>query len=192
MFAFQIGPPIGAYFASRPVELGSSLGIELNVYAAPAILTLVLLLAETAFLHIALPETRGKGPAVDLDDLEDTKPAANGHALKTSRATTVEKRLSLLKSLRKMHFLFLGLFSGVEFTLTFLTFDRESLRVFLSMPHIRAIRPDFRVDNIICLRSYSIRLEQHTKRKAHRIHRYRQCTSPRRIRPSCSLQSRRT
>ncbi|EIM88313.1 MFS DHA1 sub-family [Stereum hirsutum FP-91666 SS1] len=120
---FCIGPPIGAYFASRPVELGSSLGIELNVYAAPAILTLVLLLAETAFLHIALPETRGKGPAVDLDDLEDTKPAANGHALKTSRATTVEKRLSLLKSLRKMHFLFLGLFSGVEFTLTFLTFD---------------------------------------------------------------------
>jgi len=29
----------------------------------------------------------------------------------------------MLKALRKLHFLFLGIFSGIEFTLTFLTFD---------------------------------------------------------------------
>src|SRR6267154_5848833 len=59
---FCIGPPIGAYFASRPVVLGQTKlgGTELNVYAAPAILTLILLVAETVFLAIALPETRGK------------------------------------------------------------------------------------------------------------------------------------
>ncbi|KAF8974461.1 MFS general substrate transporter [Flammula alnicola] len=59
---FCIGPPIGAYFASRPIPRSAdSWGPELNVYAAPAILTLVLLVAETAFLAVALPETRGKG-----------------------------------------------------------------------------------------------------------------------------------
>src|ERR1700733_10479264 len=38
---FCIGPPIGAYFASRPVMFGQTKlgGAELNVYAAPAILT---------------------------------------------------------------------------------------------------------------------------------------------------------
>ncbi|KAI0068789.1 MFS DHA1 sub-family, partial [Artomyces pyxidatus] len=125
---FCIGPPIGAYFASRPVELGSSLGLELNVYAAPAILTLVLLLAETLFLMIALPETRGKAhapPPAEKTNGANSNGAANGvdHKPKTSRAKTVEQRITLLKSLRSLHFLFLGIFSGVEFTLTFLTFD---------------------------------------------------------------------
>ncbi|ETW83894.1 major facilitator superfamily [Heterobasidion irregulare TC 32-1] len=125
---FCIGPPIGAYFASRPVALGASLGLELNVYAAPAILTLILLVAETAFLTIALPETRGKGPtSVPSKKVKEGKaPAngANGHTpSSSSRGATVQQRLQLLKALRRLHFLFLGLFSGVEFTLTFLTFD---------------------------------------------------------------------
>ncbi|KAA1466340.1 MFS DHA1 sub-family [Dentipellis sp. KUC8613] len=119
---FCVGPPIGAYFASRPVTaLGSSLGLELNVYAAPAILTLVLLVAETAFLAIALPETRGR--AIKAAPEKTNGKASNGQAQETSRAKTVAQRISLLKNLRRLHFLFLGLFSGVEFTLTFLTFD---------------------------------------------------------------------
>ncbi|KAI0322481.1 major facilitator superfamily domain-containing protein [Amylostereum chailletii] len=117
---FCIGPPIGAYFASRPVLLGSSLGIELNIYAAPAILTLVLLVAETLFLMLALPETRGKGPTLTKAEKLNGTSKTNG---KVSRAGTVEQRTSLLKALRRLHFLFLGIFSGVEFTLTFLTFD---------------------------------------------------------------------
>ena len=36
---------------------------------------------------------------------------------------TPEQRIKTLSVLRTLHFLFLGLFSGVEFTLTFLTFD---------------------------------------------------------------------
>jgi len=139
---FCIGPPIGAYFASQPVMLGQTKlgGTELNVYAAPAILTLILLVAETVFLTIALPETRGKrllhhvqsskkdndgrSSAVDSDRAlpEGTK------VTRDSGATVVpvrpaEQRIKTLKSLRVFHFLFLCVFSGVEFTLTFLTFD---------------------------------------------------------------------
>ncbi|CAA7259860.1 unnamed protein product [Cyclocybe aegerita] len=140
---FCIGPPIGAYFASRPLPQSvNSWGPELNVYATPAILTLVLLLAETAFLVVALPETRGKGANfVKQEDfkLKERKNAhtngngthVNGNGKHTTTTSngppkpkrTVESRVSLLKTLRKLHFLFLALFSGVEFTLTFLTFD---------------------------------------------------------------------
>ena len=132
---FCIGPPIGAYFASRPVALGQYLGTELNVYAAPAILTLLLLVAETVFLAVALPETRGKKPTVQGSKKTDERSAdftanstsSGGHTKKDEGAPPVrsaEERLKTLKSLRMLHFLFLLVFSGVEFTLTFLTFDR--------------------------------------------------------------------
>jgi hypothetical protein len=107
-----------------------SWGPELNVYAVPAILTLVLLVAETAFLMVFLPETRGKGARVHSEGkpratthANGTGKASNGGPPKPTRKQTTEKRIQLLKTLRQLHFLFLGIFSGVEFTLTFLTFD---------------------------------------------------------------------
>ncbi|KAF8272562.1 MFS DHA1 sub-family [Lactarius quietus] len=114
---FCIGPPIGAYFASRPVALGQYLGTELNVYAAPAILTLLLLVAETVFLAVALPETRGKKPTAQAD-VKASNTSGGGHTKKDEGApgSFCEQRLKTLKSLRIFHFLFL-------FTLTFLTFD---------------------------------------------------------------------
>jgi len=121
---FCIGPPIGAYFASRPLPSINTFGIELNVYAMPALLTLVLLTVETLFLIFALPETRGKGLRGKNEDKNTTEKATNG-TVKTARADTVQKRIELLNALGFVHFLFLGVFSGVEFTLTFLTFDRE-------------------------------------------------------------------
>ncbi|KAI0004885.1 MFS, DHA1 sub-family [Russula compacta] len=140
---FCIGPPIGAYFASRPVALGHTLlGTELNVYAAPAILTLVLLVAETAFLAVTLPETRGKRLGAQSSEKSDRRSgdhgregkeddvASDGHVNKdddgkasVAPVRPAEQRIKILKSLRVLHFLFLGIFSGVEFTLTFLTFD---------------------------------------------------------------------
>lgn len=139
---FCIGPPIGAYFASQPVMLGQTKlgGTELNVYAAPAILTLILLVAETVFLAIALPETRGKRLLVQSSEkINDGRSSAadgngaGGGGMKVKEddngATVApvrpaEQRIKTLKALRVFHFLFLGIFSGVEFTLTFLTFDR--------------------------------------------------------------------
>lgn len=112
--------------------------MELNVYAIPAIITLVLLTAETIFLIVALPETRGKGPILTAEEKGKAKASAtqtpNGKTNGTSvlsRKASVDKRIGLLKSLRRFHFLFLGIFSGVEFTLTFLTFDRKFCYVFI-------------------------------------------------------------
>lgn len=119
---FCIGPPIGAYFASRPLPSSmKALGLELNVYAVPAILTLVLLSLETVFLIVALPETRGRPVRIPQEEKAKVS-APNGKTL--SRKESVERRIGLLASLRNLHFAFLGIFSGVEFTLTFLTFDR--------------------------------------------------------------------
>lgn len=114
---FCIGPPIGAYFASRPVPLFvGALQMELNVYAVPALLTLVLLIAETLFLTVALPETRDTQPDKPEVHVNEKSNAA-------SAVRSVQERTEILRVLRELHFLFLGIFSGVEFTLTFLTFD---------------------------------------------------------------------
>jgi len=122
---FCIGPPIGAYFASKPLPASwNKWGIELNIYAAPAFLTFLLLIAETGFLIFALPETRVKRPTrqsglsaekVAKDDKKTT--------LSTISALSRKKRFVLLKTLGRLNFCFLVLFSGVEFTFTFLTFD---------------------------------------------------------------------
>lgn len=134
---FCIGPPIGAYFASRPLPQSfNSWGVEFNIYAVPAFITVVLLVAETVFLIVALPETRGTKPS---DHAADQKAAVNGQtkgskvngagtngngaAATALPKTTIAQRISTLKTLRQLHFMFLSLFSGVEFTLTFLTFD---------------------------------------------------------------------
>ncbi|KAG6856337.1 hypothetical protein H0H87_005455 [Tephrocybe sp. NHM501043] len=130
---FCIGPPIGAYFASRPLpQKVDTLGLELNIYAVPAFLTLILLVVETIFLMLFLPETRGTGSAVQgKDAFKSTAPSegkensgsANGNGAHISPKQPVEERIATLKTLRRQHFLFLGIFSGMEFTLTFLTFD---------------------------------------------------------------------
>jgi len=120
---FCIGPPIGAYFASKPLPAVSTFGIELNVYAVPAIITLVLLSLETIFLIVALPETRGKGIKSTPEATAKGNETNGTGAAKVSKPQSTEQRLQTLRSLRTLHLLFLGIFSGVEFTLTFLTFD---------------------------------------------------------------------
>ncbi|KAI6003747.1 major facilitator superfamily domain-containing protein [Pisolithus albus] len=92
---FCIGPPIGAYFASRPPPTSlHTMGVELNIYAVPAAVSIVL-------------------------SADQSFPGSNE---RLSQPTPV-KRLNLLKGLRRFHFFFLSVFSGMEFTLPFLTFD---------------------------------------------------------------------
>ena len=127
---FIIGPPIGAYFASQPVPASvRALGWELNVYAVPGILTLFLLVTETIFLAISLPETRRQGrrfaAPVKTDLTPKNVPETYDRGRQSAQQASTDERIGLLKRLRRLHFLFLCLFSGVEFTLTFLTFDRE-------------------------------------------------------------------
>jgi hypothetical protein len=133
---FCIGPPIGAIFSQQPLPSSVvGFGYELNVYAGPAILTLILLSIETLFLMVFLPETRGKSPRPTQTEKEKEKEKEKASAAaspkkssspappKISRKQSVEKRIALLKRLGRLHFAFLALFSGMEFTLTFLTFD---------------------------------------------------------------------
>lgn len=117
---FCIGPPIGAYFASRPLPETLNVGIELNIYAVPAMLTLVLLLAETAFLYVFLPETRSQKHR----SAKRSEPSASS-AKRHPKTQPASVRIGILRTLGQLHFLFLVLFSGAEFTLTFLTFDRK-------------------------------------------------------------------
>jgi len=100
------------------------MGIELNIYAVPAAISLLLLIVETVFLLVALPETRNLRPNYQADRI-----LAKGNQPPAKDLSRIgqQKRLSLLNTLRRSHFLFLSVFSGIEFTLTFLTFDCGSL-----------------------------------------------------------------
>jgi len=68
------------------------------------------------FLTVALPETRNTQP--DKPEVHVNEKSNAAFAVRS-----VQERTEILRVLRKLHFLFLGIFSGAEFTLTFLTFD---------------------------------------------------------------------
>ncbi|KAI1211841.1 MFS general substrate transporter [Annulohypoxylon truncatum] len=100
--AFTFGPALGAYLSSIAT-------VAANPFATAAAVSLTLIVVETIYLYIALPETlpsrTGKGTAKT-----NSKPAAvtrtNSHFL-----------------LNLVHFSFLLFFSGMEFSLPFMTYD---------------------------------------------------------------------
>jgi len=97
--SFTIGPAIGAYFAHFQVD---SLPTP---FSCSALIALVLLIIETLFIAYALPETRPKSQTIE-------------------KQTVVSKSQALeLEKLGWIHFGHLLFFSGLEFSLTFLTFD---------------------------------------------------------------------
>jgi len=87
----------------------------------------VLLVVETVFLVFALPETRGNGKTYKKSALVSEKVIDRPHEKheESPGPLQTEKRISMLKTLRTLHFSFLSVFSGMEFTFTFLTFDRR-------------------------------------------------------------------
>ncbi|BGP20159.1 hypothetical protein JCM10213_000756 [Rhodosporidiobolus nylandii] len=129
--AFVIGPPLGAWLASRTIgrlstialppflhTLGLPGEVQLNAYAVPAAITLALLALETVYLALYLPET--KGWAKNSDEAasgEKSAPIAANAAAPRSAA----ERLARLRQLERIHFFFLLFFAGAEFTLCFLT-----------------------------------------------------------------------
>ncbi|KAF8138434.1 major facilitator superfamily domain-containing protein [Boletus edulis] len=107
---FCIGPPIGAYFASQPVPASvKALGIELNIYAVPALITLQRYRKPGAF-----NATGDKGSAQSNKVEKPKDEIASENSARTTGRTP---------DIALAAFLLLGIFSGVEFTLTFLTFD---------------------------------------------------------------------
>ncbi|KAJ3133674.1 hypothetical protein HK100_004221 [Physocladia obscura] len=129
---FTVGPPIGAYFASIDLleKLPFLAQYGINSFSSPAIFALFLIIIETAYMAAALPETLHfkKSGATTSSPKVNEKSAATLAAITTADTAASKKQIasaeSRLNLLALFHFLFLFFFSGMEFTLTFLTYDR--------------------------------------------------------------------
>ncbi|KAJ1950740.1 hypothetical protein FBU59_000539 [Linderina macrospora] len=113
---FTLGPSIGAYFASLPLETESS-AFAYAPFATAAVFSLALLVLESIYLYVNLPETLDFRHSTDPKEDEGTSelpanPTADHHATK------------ILRRLNWTHFAYLFFFSGMEYTLTFLTHDK--------------------------------------------------------------------
>ncbi|GBC08704.1 hypothetical protein RclHR1_08320003 [Rhizophagus clarus] len=120
--SFTLGPALGAYFASKDLAKLFPQFVEwgLNPYSMPAFVALILLSVETFYLYIALPETAkisNETSSQQEESLNTIEKSQNNNTI------SVSERRSNLKILNWIHFLYLFFFAGMEFTLTFLTFD---------------------------------------------------------------------
>lgn len=97
--AFTFGPALGAWLASITT-------FSANPFATAAGFSLFLIVVETLYLYLRLPETRPAAPTK-----QGSKPGTSG----TAKSHTNSPYL-----LNAIHFLFLLPFSGMEFSLPFL------------------------------------------------------------------------
>lgn len=108
---------MGAYFASYDLTHNFPALVEYGVYpfSSPALVALVLLSIEVLYIMAYLPETY---------NLRQKKETTDENAVKETETTTqISKRLENLNVLNAIHAFHLFIFSGMEFTLVFLTFD---------------------------------------------------------------------
>jgi MFS family permease len=149
--AFTVGPALGAYFANKDLVAAfpDLAQYGLHPFSGSALLALVLLTVESLYLYAKLPETNSESWRVavqqtvqqettsDSGSSSSSAPAADGSstAVKstlssyspTPTAGLDQEKIqalqqSYLSRLSFTHFAHLFLFSGMEFTLTFLTF----------------------------------------------------------------------
>jgi predicted MFS family arabinose efflux permease len=106
--AFTFGPALGAYLSTLQV-------MTTNPFAMAAGFSLFLIVTETIYLYVALPETLPVAP-------QTTNGTANGHA-KTTEAPKALVRTNSHTILNLTHFTFILFFSGMEFSLPFMTYD---------------------------------------------------------------------
>ncbi|KAK6340643.1 hypothetical protein TWF696_008967 [Orbilia brochopaga] len=103
--AFTVGPMVGAAMAGMELMKG-------NPFAAAAGFSLVLIVAETVFLYVKLPETKPADTSTESSNKTQSKDGDDKDG--------GEGSLTLLSV---THLLFLLVFSGMEFSLTFMTYD---------------------------------------------------------------------
>ncbi|KAI3396320.1 hypothetical protein diail_12285 [Diaporthe ilicicola] len=109
--AFTFGPALGAWLSSIAT-------VAANPFATAAGFSLFLIVTETVYLYTALPET-----------LPSMSENTNGHATKeekTNGKAAEQKPVQRTNShfvLNATHFAFLLFFSGMEFSLPFMTYD---------------------------------------------------------------------
>ncbi|KAL0262329.1 hypothetical protein SLS55_003775 [Diplodia seriata] len=110
--AFTFGPALGAWLSTITT-------VAANPFATAAGFSLFLIVTETVYLYTSLPETLPT--AASASSATDAKPAANGNASKT--ATPPRPRTNSHALLNFTHFVFILFFSGMEFSLPFMTYD---------------------------------------------------------------------
>ncbi|KXJ94163.1 major facilitator superfamily domain-containing protein [Microdochium bolleyi] len=99
--AFTFGPALGAYLSTVAT-------VAANPFATAAGVSLALIVTETVYLYIKLPETL---------------PAITGTKKTTTAKPTAVVRTNSHFLLNLVHFTFLLFFSGMEFSLPFMTYD---------------------------------------------------------------------
>lgn len=104
--AFTFGPALGAYLSSIAT-------VAANPFATAAGVSLFLIVTETIYLYIALPETLPSSTE---------KANAKKTSSKKPAAATIQRTNSHFL-LNFVHFAFLLFFSGMEFSLPFMTYD---------------------------------------------------------------------
>ncbi|KFH42742.1 Major facilitator superfamily domain-containing protein-like protein [Hapsidospora chrysogenum ATCC 11550] len=106
--AFTFGPGLGAWLSTIPT-------VAANPFATAAGFSLALIVIETVYLYFYLPETL---PAL-------TGNGGEGKGKKTQQAATPKKaeRTNSHFLLNAVHFVFLLFFSGMESSLSFMTYD---------------------------------------------------------------------
>ncbi|KAF2992920.1 hypothetical protein E8E13_000488 [Curvularia kusanoi] len=105
--AFTFGPALGAYLSTLHI-------MEKNPFAMAAGFSLFLIVAESIYLYFCLPET-----------LPAAAPATNGKANGHTKAEVQKPRVRTNSHtlLNLTHFTFILFFSGMEFSLPFMTYD---------------------------------------------------------------------
>ena len=112
--AFTFGPALGAW-------LSTIASVAANPFATAAAVSLFLILTETVYLYFSLPETLpllAKKKALESIEKKTEMPA---HAPAPTAATVQRTNSHFL--LNAVHFVFLLFFSGMEFSLPFMTYD---------------------------------------------------------------------
>lgn len=151
---FTVGPALGAYVAAMDMRglvgvqwMERVFGVEVNAFSAAAGLCLLLLTVETVFIAVAFEETSrvangearsavsAKASVTSATTSSTTRrasPRLRGRVAGTTEdkdaaATTASTGTAVattMATLSRAHFTYLFFFSGAEFALTFLTYDR--------------------------------------------------------------------
>lgn len=106
--AFTFGPALGAYLSTLNV-------MDKNPFAMAAGFSLFLIVSESVYLYFCLPET------LPSSTEPTTNGKANGHAKGDAPKPRVRTNSHTL--LNATHFTFILFFSGMEFSLPFMTYD---------------------------------------------------------------------
>ena len=104
--AFTFGPALGA-------ALSNVTTVAANPFATAAAFSLFLILVETIYLYLYLPET--------LPSMTSSKPLSNGNIKKDKQPVHLRTNSHLI--LNMTHFVFILFFSGMEFSFPFMTYD---------------------------------------------------------------------